>query len=107
MCIQYGLIIIQRLQLENEEHNMLSIHDIGGAEKSLLLQCMWNNEDVQKSFENDALIWVTVSSGQISWMQRTIAEQVHMAFDQTWSEEKGKAEIFWHLETKEIPPGDE
>ncbi|GLJ38408.1 hypothetical protein SUGI_0782050 [Cryptomeria japonica] len=91
---------IQSLLLEDEEHNMLGIHGMGGAGKSLLMKCVWSSEDVQNSFENDALIWVTVSTGQISWLQRTIAEQIHMTFDQTWTEEKGKTEIFRHLETK-------
>ncbi|GLJ38407.1 hypothetical protein SUGI_0782020 [Cryptomeria japonica] len=89
---------IQRLLFENEEHNMLGIYGMRGAGKSLWMKCVWNSDDVQKSFENDALIWITVSSGQISWLQRTIAKQIHMTFDQIWTEKKGKAEIFKYLQ---------
>ncbi|GLJ38405.1 hypothetical protein SUGI_0781980 [Cryptomeria japonica] len=93
---------IQSLLIKDEEGNMLGIYGMGGAGKSLLMKCVWNGEDVQKSFESDAQIWVTFSGGQISWLQRTIAEQICMPFDHSWTEEKGKAEIFRYLEKKKF-----
>eukprot|EP01018_Ginkgo_biloba_P027923 Gb_24897 [translate_table: standard] len=65
---------------------------MGRVGKSALVKNVWNSD-----FENDFVIWVTVSSSTRIWLQRSIAREIGMHFDETWDEEQAKQEIYRNL----------
>ncbi|GLJ55694.1 hypothetical protein SUGI_1196400 [Cryptomeria japonica] len=91
---------VQKMLIEDEETYIFGINGIGGSGKSLLMKCVWNSDEVQKSFENDLLIWMSIYPNQIAGSQRTLARHISMEFNNSWNQQEAKAKIYSYLVRK-------